>query len=545
MYPFRCSTLSIAGTLLFTLAIVPFSDADTATPTEAVQTTNGPVQGFEAEGIQTFKGIRYGAPPTGELRFMPPQRPEPWNVVVSTVDYGPSAIQMATGATANPTTELSKQLATVFTTSVEMKTNQEDCLFLNVWTPELDDKKRPVMVWLHGGGYAYGSGSWPVYDGHNLAEKGDVVVVTVNHRLNAFGYLHLAEIGGEKYAKSGNAGMLDLVLMLEWVRDNIAAFGGDPGNVTIFGESGGGAKVSTLMAMPAAVGLFHKAIIESGPGLTGVPVQQATANAQSILDELGITAETLDRIHEISADDILQAAFAAAEKAGDGGRGPSRLAPVVDGDVLPRDPFTPDAPEISKNVPVIVGLNKDEWSIFIASEPWFGRITEEMLLARAEEMAGDKAEPLLAAFRKLHPDYSPTYLLNDFITNMRMFIGSVTLAERKAAQNAAPVYMYYLTWETPVGGGIFKCPHTLEIPFVFNNVDKARPLVGPGEEPEILSDQMSDAWIAFARTGNPNADSIPAWPAYDAETRATMVFDLESEVVNDPLSEVREILQDS
>ncbi|MEK7795324.1 MAG: carboxylesterase family protein, partial [Candidatus Hydrogenedentota bacterium] len=253
--------------------------------------------------------------------------------------------------------------------------------------------------------------------------------------------------------------------------------------------------------------------------------------------------ENIAAIHDVPSDKILAAAFAAAAKAGGAPGNPSRLAPVVDGGALPSDPFTPAAPAISANVPVMIGWNKDEWSLFAASEPWFGKLTEAELAERAKQVAGDKAEALLAAFKKLHPDYSPTYLMNDFTTNMRMFIGSVTLAERKAAQNAAPVYLYNLVWETPVGGGIFKSPHTLEMPFVFNNVDKSRPLVGPGDAPEKMAAQMSDAWIAFARTGDPNTASIPKWPPYDAKRRATMTFDIESKVVDDPLSEVRKILQ--
>ncbi len=507
-----------------------------------VTTTNGPVQGFDDTGINAFKGIRYGAAPTGELRFKAPQKPDAWTDIADATAYAPSAIQMASGQTGEPTNPIAQAIGTVYTVSAEMKTNEEDCLFLNVWSPGLGDgKARPVMVWLHGGGYAYGSGSWPVYDGRNLAEKGDVVVITVNHRLNAFGYLYLEELGGGTYADSGNAGMLDLILMLEWVRDNAAAFGGDASNVTIFGESGGGRKVSTLMAMPSAQGLFHKAIIESGPGLTAIDKATATKNAKAILDELGIATDSIDALHERPWQDILTAAFAVQETTPNGRL---RLAPVVDGAVLPTDPFTPVAPEISKNIPVLIGINKDEMTLFTAGEPWFLRLTEEELLEKAKERAGEKAEPLLAAFKKVHPDYTPTYLWIDFATNMRMFYGSVVLAERKAAQRGAPVYMYYLTWETPAFGGLFKSPHTLEMPFVFDNVELSRPVVGPGDEPHRMALQMSDAWIAFARTGDPNTESIPDWPPYDAMDRATMVFDLESKIENDVLSEVRQILAD-
>jgi para-nitrobenzyl esterase len=508
------------------------------------RTKLGRVRGATVDGIHAFKGLRYGAPPVGELRFRPPQPAAAWKDVADATRFGAPCIQMATGASANPTTELSKQLATVFTTSTEMKIASEDCLFLNVWTPGVGDgAKRPVMVWLHGGGFAYGSGSWPVYDGHNLAKKGDVVVVTVNHRLNVFGYLHLGALAGKRYAQSGNAGMLDLVTALEWVRDNAAAFGGDAGNVTIFGESGGGVKVSTLMAMPAARGLFHRAVVQSGPGLRGVERDAATQLATSVLDELDVAADDAQALAQVPAEKVLAAAFAATASAGPAGA--MRLAPVVDGAVLPRHPFEPDAPRETADVPMLVGWNKDEMTLFNAAEPWFGRLTEEELPKRVADVAGgeEKGAALLGALRELRPGYSPTYLLSGAISASRMFLGSVVLAERKAAQGAAPAYVYELVWETPVGDGIFKSPHTLEIPFVFANVDKALPLTGAGPEAKTLERLMSDAWIAFARTGDPNTPELPDWPAYDATRRATMVFDTTPRVVDDPDGAIREALE--
>ncbi|MGA2591674.1 MAG: carboxylesterase/lipase family protein [Bryobacteraceae bacterium] len=523
--------------------------ADTPIPvvTKVVKTTNGDVQGLVKDGVQVLKGIRYGAPPVGSLRFMPPVKPKPWKGAADATEFGAPAIQMAPPLSTSPATDFGRQLATIYPTPAEIKVQNEDCLFLNVWTPGLGGgTRRPVMLWIHGGGFAYGSGAWPIYDGANLAKKGDVVVVTVNHRLNVFGYLYLGQLGNDAYAKSGNAGMLDLVAALEWVRDNIEAFGGDPGNVTIMGESGGGAKVSTLLAMPAAKGLFHRAIIQSGPGLRGVPKDAATRTAKGLLDELQIGAADLKALQSLPAEDILSAAFAAAAKAGGGPMGGMmRLAPMVDGVVLPSDPFTPAAPAISANVPIMIGSNKDEMTLFTAAEPWFPTLTDTQLMERAKQIAGPKAEALVAALRKLHPDYSPTYLLNQVMTATGMFGGSITLAERKAAQKAAPAYMYYLIWETPVANGLFKSPHTLDIPLMFDNVDKARVLVGPGPEPEALARQMSDAWLAFARNGNPNAASIPEWPPYTAERRATMLFDVKSRVADDPNAEVRKILQSS
>jgi para-nitrobenzyl esterase len=540
----------IAGASISALGAFDTSALAVPPPPLIVQTTNGPVlAGSTSDGAWVSKGIRYGEAPTGVLRFLPPKRPTPWKKPPLEIAFGAPAMQMPSGAAAHePTTPLAASLQVVYPTLAEMKSNNEDCLFLNVWTPfdafvgprkVGSGTRRPVMVWLHGGGFAYGSGAWPSYDGGNLAKKGDLVIVTLNHRLNAFGYLELGDIFGNGYAKSGNAGMLDIVLALEWVRDNIARFGGDASNVTIFGESGGGAKVSTLMAMPAAKGLFHKAIVESGPGLKGVPKDVATADAKAILAELKIT--DIKALQAVAAADILKAAYAVAATKGPG-MGLRFLGPAVDGVVLPSDPFDPAAPAQSANIPLMIGTNKDEMTLFMAGEPWWGKLTDEQLNAMAPMTAGPKAPAILAALRAAHPDYSPSYLMAALVTSTFMFGGSVTLAERKAAQNAAPVYMYQLMWETPVGGGIFKTPHTLEIPLVFDNVETARPLLGPGPDPQTLADQMSATWIAFAKTGNPNNPAIPTWPAYSAALRATMEFDLVSKVVVDPFADVRKAM---
>jgi para-nitrobenzyl esterase len=538
------AVVAAAMAVAVTLAAAPLRAADA--PLGPVVTTKlGPVQGRLDDGIHSFKGLRYAAAPTAEKRFKAPRRLERWKSVADASAFGAPCIQMATGNSANPTTELSKQLATIFTTSSEMKIASEDCLFLNVWTPGTEGR-RPVMVWLHGGGFAYGSGSWPVYDGHNLAKKGDVVVVTVNHRLNVFGYLYLGELAGAAYEQSGNAGMLDLVAALDWVRDNIDRFGGNQDNVTIFGESGGGAKVSTLMAMPEASGLFHRAIVESGPGLRAVPKEGATAMAKSVLEALAIAPTDAAALAAAPAEKVLAAAFTAAEKVGAAGGGFMRLAPVVDGVVLDRHPFDPDAPGLSAKIPLMIGWTKDEMTLFAAAEPWFGKLTEEELVKSVAEIAGSEAKgkTLLAALRQQRPDYSPTYLRTAALTASRMFVGSVQLAERQAALKAAPVWVYELAWETPVGGGIFKSPHTLEIPFVFANAEKAAVLVGDGPVQEQLERQMSDAWIAFARSGDPNHALLPEWPRYDAERRATMVFDATSRVVDDPDASIRKALVD-
>ena len=514
------------------------ADAPTLVRTAVAPTTNGPVRGYRDGGLNIFKGLRYAAPPTGPLRFKPPQKPTPWSEPADALVLAAPAMQ----AGADPTAAVGRRSAGTPDTPGEPAAS-EDCLFINVWSQGLKDAKaRPVMVWLHGGGFANGSGGAAMYDGEALARKGDVVVVTVNHRLNVFGYLHLAELAGSDYAQSGAAGMLDIVQVLQWVRDNIEAFGGDPGNVTIFGESGGGWKVSILMAMPLAHGLFHKAIIQSGPGLRATRPEAASETARNLLKELAIAPGDLAALQAASAEAISAAAAAVVSRLPADQR-LNGFSPVKDGAAIPGDPFHPAAPALSADIPLMIGTNKDEATLFMIGDPRFGAYTEEDLAKRAKSAAGDKADALVALFRKLHPDNSPSHLVSDVQTATGMWSNSITLAERKAAQKAAPVYMYQLTWETPVARGKLKSPHAIEIPLVFDNVEKARSFVGRGEEPQGVADQMSTAWLAFARTGDPNTAGVPTWPVYDAEARATMMFDLESRVVNDPNAEVRALLQ--
>jgi para-nitrobenzyl esterase len=506
-------------------------------PTKVVQTKAGPVQGLVIDGIHHFKGVRYGKAPIGKLRFMPPQPAEPWTAIYDATDFGAPAMQLASGTTVDTTNDFGMQMHRVFTTPSDIKINNEDCLFLNVWTPAADARKRPVMVWIHGGGFAYGSGSQPIYQGDGLAKFGDVVVVSVNHRLNAFGYLNLAEAMGPDYASSGSAGMQDLVLALHWVRNNIEAFGGDPGNVMIMGQSGGGQKVSILMAMPSAKGLFHKAAIQSGPNLALGRPGPAAGAAKRLLDTLGVKPGDRAALEAVPAPAIIAAV--AKLGGGPGGAGPGG-APIVDGVAIPRDPFTPDAPEVSADVPILIGWAKDEWTIFTAGEPWFGKMTEADLAARVKPL-GENGATLLAAVRRAYPGYSPTYLWVQMIS-VRVMQGSETLAERKAAQGRAPAYVYTISWETPASGGIFKTPHTMEIPFMLYNFDRVRAFVGPGPEPKHMADQIAGAWVAFARTGKPDHAGIPHWPPFNAQTRPVMDFDLKSHVINNPLPEIRQAL---
>jgi para-nitrobenzyl esterase len=415
----------------------------------------------------------------------------------------------------------------------------EDCLCLNVWTPAVNDSgKRPVMFWCHGGAFTMGSGSAPFYHGTNLARRGDVVVVTVNHRLGPLGYCYLGDLAGEDYAESGNVGMLDLVAALEWVRDNSAAFGGDPGNVTIFGESGGGAKVSVLMAMPAAAGLFHRAIVQSGPGLRMMAREKATEHAEKLLKALEVSARDMNRLAALPFEQIIEANARVNSNALRG------WSPVVDGRVLPQHPFDPVAPAISAQVPLIIGTNKDEATLFLLADAELATLDEAGLHARVAPLAGEATAALIAAYRYAYPQASPGDLFSSLMSDRMMRMHSITLAERKAAAGAAPVFMYLFTWETPILGGRLKACHALEIPFVFNTLERGGRFTGDSPERFALAEQMSEAWLAFARDGVPRYQGLPTWPAYDAETRATMIFDRTCRVENDPGGELRRAWSD-
>ncbi len=529
----RLSRRGLLGAGAALAALAPVAGRAMPPPLPMVQTRGGPVSAgiSETPGVLAYKGIPYAAPPVGDLRFAPPSPAKPWHVVRDGGRFGPTAIQNPSPSAVNPTSEMGKALQVVFPARADVEAQSEDCLVLNVWTARDPGKRRPVMVWLHGGGFAYGSAQWPVYDGSRLAAQG-AVVVSVNHRLNVFGYLDLPQVEG-----SGNAGMLDLVAALEWVRDNISAFGGDPGEVTIFGESGGGAKVSYLLAMPRAKGLFHRAVIQSGPGVKAVPRDRAAALRADLYKELGLAEGDVAGLRALPADRLLAAARAAEARQSGAGFDRSGFSPVAGDGVIPAQPWDPAAPATARDVPVLIGINKDEMTLFMASAPWFGKLDEAGLQKMAAAIYGEKAGAVLAALRQDFPKDSPTYLATHLTTYGRMFAGSVQIAERKAAQGGAKAWFYILNWETPVGP--FRSPHMLEVPLVFDTVDKARVFTGPGPEPELMAKQMSAAWLAFARKGDPNVRGLPKWPAYEAKRRATMIFDIDSRVADDPYGATR------
>jgi para-nitrobenzyl esterase len=505
-----------------------------------VETTAGKVSGYQRNGIFTFKGVPYAAAVGGDGRFMPPAKPKPWAGVRSSMQYGQVSPQVARTGWAND------EEAWLF--SWDDGIPGEDCLRVNVWTPGINDnKKRPVMVWLHGGGFQAGSGQeLPSYDGENLARRGDVVVVSVNHRLGVLGYLNLAEAGGEHYAQSANVGQLDLVAALEWVKANIANFGGNAGNVTIFGQSGGGGKVSTLMAMPAAKGLFHKAIVQSGSGLRMALPENTARLAAAVIAELGLSNSQLSQLHTLPVQNLIAAGQAALRKLSAGGGGlrvfqrrADRIgwAPTVDGKVLPQHPFDPTAPAISATVPMLIGTTLNEFTSGI-NNPNVDALSEAELANRVKEMYGERSGQIIAAFRKANPKAKPFDLFS-FISTVPPRHNAVTQAELKTAQGAAPAYLYLFAWQTPVLDGRPRAFHCSELAFAFDNIDRCVNMTGGSTAARTLASKMGEAWIAFARNGDPNHAGLPKWPAFTAEKGQTMIFHNMCEVKNDPDREAR------
>ncbi len=501
--------------------------AETTVTAPVAETQFGKVQGLRHDDILAFKGVRYGAD-TATTRFAAPAAPEPWDEAADATAYGASCPQTRTG---NP-----GGLFTSWAPDPQPPLS-EDCLFLNVWTPALaDDGQRPVMVWFHGGGFSSGDGSSNAYEGTRLARRGDVVVVTVNHRLNVFGYLALGHYG-EGFEDSAVAGALDMVQALEWVRDNIENFGGDPDTVMIFGESGGGAKVSTLMAMEQAQGLFHRAVVQSGAMLRFPEQEAAQASADQVVANLGLDEETIERIKTLPAEDI------SAALSGTG----AASAPSIDGRTLTRHPFDPDAAPPGRDVPLMLGTNRTENSLFAgAANPAIFDLTWEALpAAMAQAYPDHDVEAIIAGYRELQPESNPADIFFEATSDARWLAGHVTQAERKVEQGGAPTWLYLFNWDTPVDGGRWRSPHALEIGFVFDNVANSESMSGVGDEQQRIADMMADTWIAFARTGRPDNPLIPEWPAYDLEDRPVMVFDLEPEVVNDARGAQRALFDDS
>jgi para-nitrobenzyl esterase len=511
--------LSAGGVLRPARAQQSFVEADTAF---------GKVRGLDVAGVKTFKGIPYGASTARRNRFMPPQDPEPWAGVRDALAYGSSAPQREPGARAATS---SRAVA-----ARGLPDEGEDCLVLNVWTPAVGGAgRRPVMVWCHGGGFVSGSGSSPVTDGANLARRGDVVVVSINHRLNVLGFTNLSELGGREFAQSAEVGMLDIVHALKWVRANIGEFGGNPDNVTVFGQSGGGRKVATLLAMPPAKGLFHRAIIESGATLKLVEPEQGVRVARELMKVVGLEPGRWRELQTLPLDQLMSAYFETVR-----GMGVDQMtmgfSPNVDGVAIAQHPFHPKAAAISANVPLIVGSTRTELTSSADASAF--TLDEAAMHKRLTALLGDSTDHLLEVYRKANPGASPSDLYFLIASDERYGAPVMKIAERRAALGRGPVYLYYFRWETPLDGGKYRSPHTVEIPFAFHNLE-ASPWTAGVPNTAALADQVSGAWLAFARTGNPNTSKLPRWPAFDAKRRTTMVFDAESKAVEDPLHDRR------
>jgi para-nitrobenzyl esterase len=513
-----------------------FGKADEFVTTD---TTYGRLRGARKDGVNLFKGIPYGGRISGDRRFRRPAPLEPWTGVRDALEFGAPAIQPPRRNEPAPS---------------------EDCLFLNVWTPANDNKKRPVMFYSHGGGFVGGSGASGGQDGSNLARNFDVVVVETNHRLGLLGFLYLDELAGPDYAGSGNMGMLDIVDGLKWVHDNIARFGGDPANVMIFGESGGGAKTSCLYAMPSAAPYFNKASIESGPGVRMASKETAAETTAMLLRELNIAPKDWRKLLDIPAADLLvmQAKLPSAppfqqknNKKSLMERRAGGFGPVVDGVALQHNPFDPTAPAISRNKPLLVGWNEDEFTFFAweRNNTEFAKLTFETLPKRLETQFGEDTPKIIDTYRKANPDATAPAVFIAVSSITMMGLGSVDIAEKKTKQGGAPAYLYNFGYKSekkiPGTDYAMGTPHAMDISFKFNNELPPRDGSAPkesffgGNRPErfTASHHFAELWTTFARTGKPAAKDVPAWPAYNLKDRPTMRIDATCEVIDNRFSQ--------
>jgi para-nitrobenzyl esterase len=489
-----------------------------------VQTRSGKVEGRERKGVHVFRGIPYAAPPVGPLRWQAPRREAAWEGVRPATKFSTQSAQTDFA--------LTKLLGGT------QPANGEDSLYLNVTTPACDGARRPVLVWIHGGAFIWGAGDAPFYDGTNFARHGDLVVVTINYRLGPFGFLHLSDLFGDAFAGSGNAALLDQVAALEWVRDNIAAFGGDPEQVTIFGESAGAASVATLLGTPGSRGLYAGAIAQSGNASWNTTPEQATAVTRGVVERLGVRPGDRDALLAAGTEQILEAMPAFRED----GANTLPFQPVVDGVVLPRTPLATIRAGNAAGVRLIAGTNAHEMTLFTIADPAFYSLTFDDVVARAAKVISD-APALVDGYRQRRPDATPQTLWQELAGDAVFRVPAIELLEAQMAH--APTWSYLFTWETPVFGGLLRSTHAVEIPFVFDNLETpdSRMFTGAALDRRRLADAMHRAWIGFARTGDPDHPAIPHWPQYDLERRSTMRFDITSEVVDDPGGDDRKVFQ--
>jgi para-nitrobenzyl esterase len=516
------ATTALAGRVEAQAAPAPAAGLGSTTNSKiffVADTANGKVEGIVNAGIIEFKGIPYGAPTGGRNRFMPPKAPDPWTGVREGGGYGPISPQTP----ADLTSQYAQMI--MWDRHVGPGGMGEDMLNLNVWTPGLSGN-RPVLVSFHGGGWATGSGNGPMYDGANLAKFGDVVVVTVNHRLAALGYLDLAGAGAPgEFAYAGVCGVMDMVAALKWVRENIDRFGGDPRRVMVFGQSGGGAKTSTLLATPSATGLFHRAAVQSGSSLKLQGREQSTKAAEMLLAGLGIGKTNIGDIQKVRWQQILEAQTAAAG---------ANFTPVLDGVVLPHNPSDPAAPPESADVPVIISTTLEDAALRLTNFD----LDQAGLRALLDQHYPGKADEILALYSGASAHKTPFLVQAQILTDAGARKNAITQAEHKAALGPAPAYMYIWEWATPAYDGKFGAVHGHDVDASFHIARSS--ICGSGRAAGLaMCDRLAGAWVAFATTGDPSHDGIPHWPAYDATTRATMMFNDETRVENDPRAAMR------
>lgn len=492
----------------------------------SAETASGRIQGLISSGIRQFKGVPYGAPTAAANRFQRPQTVKPWTGTRDCFGYAPVSPQVPY--------DVGHDYARLiqFDLNVGLGGMGEDCLHLNIWTPGTDrQSKRAVLFCIHGGGFAICSGNHPMYDGAKLAQWGDAVLVTVTHRLSSFGFLDLQDLDPHhRWADASSAGMLDLVAALEWVRNNIANFGGDPDCVTIFGQSGGGWKVSTLLGMPAARGLFHRAVIQSGSLVSHMPREAAAQVSQAFLGQLGLTPGTLDRIQDLPFTQILAAQTAFGAHA---------FAPIVDGTHIPAHPLDPQVAALSEQVPLIISTTLDDAGLF------FDRfaMTEQELTDSLSASYGAKAATLQKAYREYFPTKSSYLLYAQIITDSGFRRFAHAQAEAKAARQAAAVHTYLWEWNCPAFDGKFGAVHAMDVAASMHNERDA--ILGSGSsDARRMCDALASAFLAFAKTGNPNNSRVPQWPRFDSSTRSTLVFDRDTRIVRDPHGTLRKLWLD-
>jgi len=505
-------------------------------------TTNGPVKGYILRDIYYFLGIPYGASTSGANRFVLPQKPEPWDDPFSAVWWPNTAPQNMENRYANDYAS--------FRDHWNYYDVNEDCLALNVFTPGYNDgRQRPVLVWLHGGGFTNGNGiEQDGYNGENIARSGDIVFCSVNHRLGPMGFTNLAGVGGNKYAASGNVGMMDIVAALEWVRDNIENFGGDPDNVTIMGQSGGGAKVCTLTAMPSAQGLFHKAVVLSGASTRAGDNEYSERLGSYVVQEAGLRNSQVDQLQEMPWEQYYELANRAADRLSEDmteEEAPRRggFRPVVDGEYLPQHPYYPDPAPTAANVPMMICSTFHEWGSNMTNPEMENWTFDQVKNAVSEQLRfgeglGDQAGPVVDAYAEAFPEAKPIEIMAMIQSNRQ---STIELANSKVRQDP-PVFLAWFGWQPPMFNGRMRAFHCIDISFWFNNTDLMYTHTGGGERPRELSRKMSGALVQFMNNGNPNGGGLPQWPAYTTENGETMVLNDDSEVQNDPDREAREML---